>query len=104
MTSAVLAPSGLPNSARIRVVVPEPRKPGTTVTGSRGPRGRCWRRLKSEASLPPNSVSGPVSELHFERIEPADMAIDGVDDLPLIDEHVVDLDRAARRPRWRLGH
>ena len=39
-TTAVLAPSGLSSSARMSVVFPEPRKPVTAMTGSRGPRGR----------------------------------------------------------------
>src|SRR5262249_45264637 len=103
-TTAVPAPSGLSSSARIRVVFPEPRNPVTAITGSRGPRTRRCRRPKSEGSLPPKRASGPVSELHFERVEPADMAVDGVDDLALVDEHVVDLDRTARRPGRRLGH
>src|ERR1700758_2328512 len=102
-TTAVPAPSGLASSARIKVVLPEPRNPVTATTGSRGPRGRFWRRPKSDASLPRKSVSGPVSELHFERVEPADVAVDGIDDLALVDEHVVDLDRTARRPRRGLG-
>src|SRR5271166_4449272 len=102
-TTAVPAPSGLSSSARIRVVLPEPRNPVIATTGSRAPRGRFWRRPKSDASLPPKSASGPVSELHFERVEPADMAVDRIDDLALVDEHIVDLDRAARRPRRRLG-
>jgi len=38
--TAVLAPSGFSSSARIRVVLPEPRNPVTAMTGSRGPRGR----------------------------------------------------------------
>src|SRR5215469_5560294 len=101
-TTAVPAPSGLSSKARIRVVLPEPRNPVTATTGSRAPRGRFWRRPKSEASLPPKSASGPVSELHFERVEPADMAVDRIDDLALVDEHVVDLDGTARRPRRRL--
>src|SRR6516164_6958919 len=102
-TTAVLAPSGLSSSARIRVVLPEPRNPVTTTTGSRAPRARFCRRPKGDASLPPKRVSGPVSELHFERVEPTDMAVDRIDHLALVDEHVVDLDRPARRSRRRLG-
>src|SRR5271166_5796934 len=102
-TTAVPAPSGLSSSARIRVVLPEPRNPVIATTGSRAPRGRFWRRPKSDASLPPKSASGPVSELHFERVEPADMAVDRIDDLALVDEYVVDLDGTTRRPRRRLG-
>ncbi len=101
-TIAVLAPSGLASRARIKVVLPEPRNPVTAMTGSRGPRARRWRRPNSGASLPANSDSGPVSEIHFERVEAADMAVDRVDDLALVDEHVVDLDRPARRARRRL--
>ena len=39
-TTAVPAPSGLSSNARIRVVLPEPRKPVTATTGSRAPRAR----------------------------------------------------------------
>src|ERR1700757_1040952 len=101
-TTAVFAPSGLSSRVRIKVVLPEPRKPVTAITGSRGPRGRFWRRPKSEASLPPKSVSGPVSEIHFQGVEAGEMAVDRIDDLPLVNERVVDLDRTARRARRRL--
>src|SRR5258707_180364 len=67
-TTAVLAPSGLSSSARIRVVLPDPRKPVTAMTGSRGPRGRLRRRPKSGGSLPPKSDSGPASEVHLKRV------------------------------------
>src|SRR5215469_17074606 len=100
--TAVPAPSGLSSSARIRVVLPEPRNPVTAMTGSRAPRARFWRRPQSDASLPPKRVSGPVSELHFERVEPADMAVDRVDDLAFVDKHVIYLDGSARRSRRRL--
>src|SRR5271167_3113042 len=102
-TIAVLAPSGVASKARIKVVLPEPRKPVTATTGSRGPRARRWRRPNSGASAPANSDSGPVSKIHFERVEAADMAVHRIDDLALVYEHVVDLDRTARRPRRRLG-
>ena len=39
-TTAVPAPSGVSSNARIRVVLPEPRKPVTATTGSRAPRAR----------------------------------------------------------------
>src|ERR1700686_3771576 len=39
------------------------------------------------------------SELHFEAIEAADMAVDGIDDSAVVDEHVVDLAGAGRRAR-----
>ena len=103
-TTAVLAPSGLSSNARIKVVLPEPKKPVTAMTGSRGPRARRCRRPKSGASLPPNSDSGPASEVHFEGIEASDMTIDGVDDLALVDKDIVDLDRSARRPLRSGGH
>ena len=102
-TIAVLAPSGRASKARIKVVLPEPRKPVTATTGSRGPRARRWRRPNSGASLPPKSAAGCVSEIHFEGVEPAGMAVYGINDLAFIDEHVVDLNRPARRPRRRLG-
>src|SRR6266481_7024517 len=96
-TTAVPAPSGLASSARIRVVFPEPRNPVTTVTGSRGPRGRFWRRPKGSTSFPAKGAPGPRSEVHLKRVEPSDMAVDGINDGALVDEHVVDLDRPGRR-------
>src|SRR5262249_61403720 len=36
-------------------------------------------------------------EIHLERVEPAGMAVDGVNNLPLIDEHVIELHRAGGR-------
>src|SRR5215469_17535477 len=102
-TIAVLAPWGRAKSARITVVLPEPRNPVTTITGRRGPRTRRWRRPNGDASLPAKSDCGPVSEVHFEGVEPADMTVDGVDHLTLIDEHVVDVDRPAGRARRRFG-
>ena len=62
-TIAVLAPSGLASKARIKVVFPEPRKPVTATTGSRGPRARLWRRPNSGASLPANSICGTLLEV-----------------------------------------
>src|SRR4051812_28662808 len=37
------------------------------------------------------------SEIHLQDVEPAGVAVDAVDDLALVDEHVVDLDRAGGR-------
>src|SRR5215470_4161014 len=96
-TTAVPAPSGLASSALIKVVLPEPRKPVTTVTGRRGPRGRLRRRPKGSASVPAKGAPGPTSEVHFKRVEPSDMAVDGIDDGAFVDEHIVYLDR----PGWR---
>src|SRR6266851_3847332 len=96
-TTAVLAACGLSSSARIKVVLPEPRKPVTTTTGSRGPRGRFWRRPKSAECFPANSSPDAPSEIHLKRVEPSDMAIHGVDNGTLVDEHVVYLDRPGRR-------
>src|SRR5271167_4645409 len=95
-TTAVAAPSGLPSSARIRVVLPDPRKPVTTMTGSRGPRGRLRRRPKSGGSCPAKGAPGALSEVHLKRVEPSDMAVDGIDDGALVDEDVVNLDRPGR--------
>src|SRR5689334_22067524 len=103
-TTAVFAPSGLSSSARIRVVFPEPKKPVTAMTGSRGPRARRCRRPKSGASFPPNSASGPASEVHFEGIEASDMPIDGVDDLPVVDKDIIYLYGPAGRPLGGRGH
>src|SRR5271155_1719747 len=103
-TTAVLAPSGLSSRARIRVVLPEPRKPVIAMTGSRGPRARRCRRPKKGASFPPNSAAGPASEVHFEGIEASDMTVDRVDDLSLVDKDVVYLDCPARRPLGRRRH
>src|SRR5207244_3786903 len=181
------APSGRVSSSRISVVLPAPRKPVTTVTGMRAPRGRRCRRPNGLASLPAKGsdicrqlvqrknacnlslrpsrrarrallrmrsvVDGikkephpererseqskdaftliqftPVdlyyrvhrsgdraaetwvpafagttslgtSEIHFQCIEAASMAVDGVDDGAVIDEDVVDLAGASRRIR-----
>src|SRR5438132_11365400 len=102
-TTAVPAPSGLSSSARIRVVFPEPRKPVTTVTGSRGPRERFRRRPKGSASLPAKGAPEPRSEVHLKRIEPSDMTVYGINDRALIDEYVVDLYRPGRRALGRCG-
>ena len=97
-TTAVLAPSGLSSSARIRVVFPEPRKPVTAMTGSRGPRARRCGGRRAARPCRRTATPGPASEVHFEGVETSDMPVDGVDDLPLVDKHVVYLDRPARRP------
>src|SRR6202048_2629380 len=96
-TTAVPAPSGLSSNARIKVVLPEPRKPVTTTTGSRGPRGRFRRRPKGSASVPAKGAPGTTSEVHFKCVEPSDMTVDGINDGALVDEHVVYLDRPGRR-------
>src|SRR5262249_4426440 len=44
------------------------------------------------------------SKIHLQDIEPADVTIDCVDDGALIDEHVIDLDRAGRRAGRRGRH
>src|SRR5580704_15584595 len=114
-TTAVLAPSGRASNSRIKVVLPAPRKPVTTVTGMRAPRGRRCRRPNGLASLPTKgSDTGlqlvhrttkhtgvPVkdSEIHFHRVEPAGVAVDGIDDGAVVDEHVVDLAGAGRGVR-----
>src|SRR5487761_957119 len=100
-TTAVLAPSGRSRSARIRVVLPAPRKPVTTMTGNLGPRARRCRRPNSAASLPANGDGGIRSEVHFEGVEPSGVAVDGIDDAALVDQDVVDLDRPGRRPLGR---
>src|SRR5690349_359404 len=101
--TAVPAPSGLSSSARIKVVLPEPRKPVTTVTGRRGPRERFRRRPKGSASFPAKGPPEPASEVHLKRVEPSDMTVDGINDRALIDEHVVYLDRPGRRALRRCG-
>src|SRR6266446_3557102 len=100
-TIAVPAPSGLSSNARIKVVLPEPRKPVTTTTGSRGPRGRFRRRPNGSGSFPAKGAPGPTSEVHFKRVEPSDMAVDGINDGALVDEHIVYLDRPGRRALGR---
>src|SRR6202022_3398504 len=96
-TTAVPAPSGFSSNARIKVVLPEPRKPVTPPPGSRGPRGRFRRRPKGSASVPAKGAPGPTSEVHFKCVEPSDMTVDGINDGPLVDEHAVYLDRPRRR-------
>src|SRR5215472_12206070 len=95
-TTAVPAPSASPSSALIRVVLPEPRKPVTATTGSRGPRGRFCRRPKSGASDPANGSPGAPSEVHLKSIKPSDVPIDRIDDTALVGEYVVYLDRSGR--------
>src|ERR1051325_9794676 len=41
----------------------------------------------------------PNLEIHLQAVQPADVAVDRVDDLALVDEHVVELDGAG----WRAG-
>src|ERR1700737_1448154 len=96
-TTAVPAPSGLSSSARIKVVLPEPRNPVTTVTGSRDPRGRFRRRPKGSSSFPAKGALEARSEVHLKRVEPSDMTVDGINDGALVDEHVVYLDRPGGR-------
>src|SRR5579863_5968369 len=95
--TAVPRPSGDFRNRRISVVLPAPRNPVTTVTGILAPRSRFCRRPNGLASREGNRSS--KSEIHFEDVEPADVAIDRVDDLPLVDEDVVHLDGAG----WRAG-
>src|SRR6202035_6146181 len=89
---------GLARGAGHRVVSPNPKRRVPGRPGRRGPPPRRCRRPKSGASFPPNSDSGPGSEVHFEGIEASDMPVDGVDDLALVDKDVVYLDGPARRP------
>src|ERR1700739_854215 len=99
--TAVPCPSGEARKRRSSVVLPAPRKPVTTVTGIRAPRSRFNCRPNGPASREGKRSS--KSEIHLEDVEPADMAIDGVDDAALVDEDVVHLDgaggRAGRRRR-----
>src|SRR2546428_11857213 len=44
------------------------------------------------------------SKVHLQNVEAADVAVDGVDDLALVDEHVVELDGAGGRHRRRPRH
>src|SRR5262245_16190215 len=44
------------------------------------------------------------SQIRLEHVEPADEAIDRVDDLPIVHEHVVDLHRAHPRAARRRRH
>src|SRR5712691_524746 len=139
MTMAVLAPSGVRSSSRISVVLPEPRKPVTTVTGMRAPRAVRVRRPNGNASAPAKSsaigakfkaitlschtgesrypqwqrpgsdkwvpafagmtMEGDESEIHFEGVEAADVAVDAEHDAAVVDKDVVDLAGAGRRVR-----
>src|SRR6266508_3086030 len=84
-----------------------------------GVRGPCYRGASAPhpTPLPVNTgrgsrptsrhaciERGPRSKIHLQDVEAADVAVDGVDDLALVDEHVVELDGAGRRHRRRRRH
>src|SRR5207244_13133711 len=48
--------------------------------------------------------SRPASQRHLENVEPAGVAVHRVDDAPLVDINIVQLDRAGRRARRRAGN
>src|SRR6516164_2335615 len=104
--TAVPWPSGETRKRRIKVVLPAPRKPVTTVTGMRAPRSRLSRRPNGPASRGEKVEHREDlgSKIHLQNVEPADVTIDGVDDAALVDEHIVHLDRSGRRAGWRRRH
>jgi hypothetical protein len=55
--TAVPCPSGEAKKRRIRVVLPAPRKPVTTVTGTRAPRSRLSLRPNGPAPREGNRSS-----------------------------------------------
>src|SRR5476651_2214812 len=114
-TTAVPRPSSVPRNRLSNVVLPAPRNPVITVTGTRAPRARLSLRPNRPAAGDGKiSFMGPLYpshapkvrglEIHLQRIKPAGEAIDGVDDLALVDEHVVDLHAAYRRALRRARH
>ena len=50
------------------------------------------------------TTGGARSEPHLVDVQAADEAIDRIDDLPLVNEHVVELDRLRSRFAGRRGH
>src|SRR5262249_41796945 len=137
ITTAVPSPMGLARNRRTNVVLPAPRKPVTTITGSLAPRACLSLRPNRPASregkrssidfrltplsrcapLPASAGPGrgsrpssrpanatPHSKIHLQDVKTADVAIDRIDDLALVDEDVVELDGAGRRHRWRWWH
>jgi hypothetical protein len=62
ITTAVSAPSGVRSNSRIKVVLPEPRNPVTTVTEMRAPRARRCRRPNGPA--PPRANNALSRILH----------------------------------------
>src|SRR4029453_10758928 len=65
--------------------------------------GRIIRTVFMSSLRPPRPAGcrSGCSHGHLERVQPADEAVDGVDDAPLVDEHVVDLDGAHPRAGGR---
>ncbi len=63
-----------------------------------------WPRRHARATPPGNTSSCGFlrSEIHFERVEPADVVVDRINHLALINEYIVDLDRTTRRAARRF--
>ena len=83
ITAARFMP-GWRSSRRSSVVLPLPRKPVMTVTGSRPASGS--RRQRAHGLR--------ASDSHLQDVQAAGEAVDGVDDAPVVDVDVVQLDRA----------
>ena len=104
ITTAAPAMAGWRTSLDSKVVLPLPRKPVISVTGMRPARGSrvntvfcgglrgsaCVCGLQNEAL----TLTCRGSDVEFQHVQPAREAVHGVDDAPLIDKDVVELDGA----------
>src|SRR3954471_5867221 len=77
--------------------------PGLQRTAARcaAPGTRGYSEVVSPCGVQPRQEA---SKIHLQDVEAADVAVDGVDDLALVDEHVVELDGAGGRHRRRPRH
>ncbi len=81
----------------------QPYRGKPAVRNERGDRGNVGIiRSPLRASILPDQILH--SKIHLQNVEPAAEAVYRVDDLALVDEAVVELDRADRRHRRRRRH